>query len=177
MKTFKKSPYRFSSILVACAVALIPVSASAASTDACTLLTPADAEAVLGEPVGPPRSQPQSGGQSEGSQCRFRASQGKALTAKALSVSFQRSTVDLSNSKPGIIDNLKSAGFKNVHEISGVGDSAVWATSSMLGRPTGELTVLKGKAIMLVILLSGLPDEAVSLERAKALAAKILPKL
>ena len=45
----------------------------------------------------------------------------------------------------------------------------------MMGKPTGELTVRKGKTVMLIILIVGL-DDATSLDRAKALAAKVLPQ-
>jgi hypothetical protein len=46
----------------------------------------------------------------------------------------------------------------------------------MMGHPTGELTVRKGKNLILTIIISGMQDEATALARAKALAATILPK-
>jgi hypothetical protein len=149
---------------------------AATAKDACSLITPADAQAALGEPVGTPQSTPRSGGQSEGSMCRFRSTQGSAFKAKSLSLTVQYSSVNLTGSAPSMAADLKSAGFQNVQKIDGVGDAAIWGTSSMMGRSMGELSVIKGKSIMVIIIISGIPDQAVALDHAKALAAKVLPK-
>jgi hypothetical protein len=93
-----------------------------------------------------------------------------------LTVTAHYSDTDVSGNEAAMADSLKAAGYKNVQQISGVGDAAVWGTNSMMGHPTGELTVRKGKNLILTIIISGIQDEATALARAKALAATILPK-
>jgi hypothetical protein len=166
---------KFSTAFALTALFFLSIPAFAAK-DACTLLTADDAQAAVGEPVGPPKSRPRSMAGAEGSNCQFRSTQGSALSAKSVSLTVEYSSSDISGNEGGMMENLKSAGFKNVHAVSGVGSSAVWGTNSVMGRPQGELSVLKGKTIMLIIIISGLPDEA-ALDRAKAVALKILPKV
>jgi len=158
--------------LLASFLVLAPAPASAAAKDACSLITAADAQAALGEPVSPPRNEPRPGA----SACRFRSTQGSALSAKTVTLSAHYSDTDISGNDTGMAETLKAAGYKNVHQVPGVGDAAVWGTNSMMGRPMGELTVRKGKSLILTIIISGIPDEATALARAKALAATILPK-
>jgi hypothetical protein len=171
-----KMPLRLSPVLrfslVLCLVAFVSVPAWSASKDACSLITSADAQAALGEPVSPPRNEPRPGG----SACRFRSAQGPSLTAKTVTLSAHYSDTDISGNESGMADGLKAAGFKDVHQISGVGDAAVWGTTTMMGRPSGNLTVRKGKNLILTIIISGIADEATALDRAKALAVAILPK-
>ncbi len=112
----------------------------------------------------------------ERSACRFRSTQGSALSAKTVTLSVHYSDTDVSGNDTGMAESLKAAGYKNVHQVSGVGDAAIWGTNSMMGRPMGELTVRKGKNLILTIVISGIQDEATALARAKALAATILPK-
>ncbi len=153
-------------------VILAPVSASAAAKDACSLITSTDAQAALGEPVGPPRNEPRPGA----SACRFRSAQDSALSAKTLTLTAHYSDTDVSGNEAAMGDSLKAAGYKDVHQVSGVGDVALWGTNSVVGRPTGELTVRKGKNLILTIIISGIQGHATALDRAKALAATILPK-
>ena len=140
--------------------------------DACSLITAADAQAALGEPVSSPRSEPR----PEGTACSFRSAQGPSLTAKTVTLSTHYSDTDISGDDSGMAESLKTAGFKDVHQVSGVGDAAVWGATVMLDRPAGELTVRKGKNLILTIIISGIADEATALDRAKALAITILPK-
>jgi hypothetical protein len=158
------------------AVLLTPVSSWAAAKDACSLITSDDAQAALREPVGPPKSRPRSMAGAEGTNCQYRSTQGSALKAKSVSLTVEYSSSDISGNENGMMDNLKSAGYKNVRQISGVGSSAVWGTTSMMGRPMGELSVLKGKSVMLIIIVDGIADDATALDRAKALALKVLPR-
>ena len=153
-------------------VVLSPVRARAAAKDACSLITSADAQTALGEPVSAPRNEPRPGG----SACRFRSTQGSALSGKTVTLSVHYSDTDVSGNDAGMASSLQGTGFKNVQQVSGVGDAAVWGTNSMMGRPTGELTVRKGKNLILTIVIGGMADEATALARAKALAATILPK-
>jgi hypothetical protein len=144
--------------------------------DACSLITAEDATAAIGEPVGPPKAESAYGPQGDGTVCKFKSTQGNAFHAKSVSITVHYIKDDVGGSNKGIEDNLKTAGFQNVHQVSGVGDSAVWGTMSMLGRPTGELTVLHGKHLMIIILINGVADEGTALDHAKVLAAKALSK-
>src|SRR5580658_2005338 len=110
------------SCMFASLVVLAPASTSAAAKDACSLITSADAQAALGEPVSPPRNEPR----PEGSACRFRSAQGASLTAKTVTLSAHYSDTDVTGNDTGMADSLKAAGFKNVQQVSGVGDAAVW---------------------------------------------------
>jgi hypothetical protein len=172
MRTAPRISLAFLSCLFICFVVVATVPAWSATKDACSLITAADAQAALGEPVSPPRNEPR----PEGSACRFRSAQGASLTAKTVTLSAHYSDTDVSGNDSGMADNLKAAGFKNVQQVSGVGDAAVWGATTMLGRPAGELTVRKGKNLILTIIISGIADEATALDRAKALAITILPK-
>ena len=162
--------------LLAAWAILIPRPSSAAVKDACTVISSADAEAAIGEAVGPPQPENGASGAGEGSGCRYRSAQGKALSRKSVSLSVRYTNDDLSGSSKGISDDLKSNGFKDVHEVSGVGDRAVWGTTSLMGRSTTELTVLKGKHTMVIVIISGIADDATAIDHAKALALKVLPK-
>ncbi len=153
-------------------VVLAPAPARAAAKDACSLISSADAEAALGEPVAPPRNEPR----TDGSACSFRSAQGASLTAKTVTLNAHYSDTDITGNESGMADSLRAAGFKNVQPVSGVGDAAVWGTASMLGRPSGNLTVRKGKNLILTIIISGIDDDATALDRAKALALTVLPK-
>ena len=154
---------------------LAPTPAAAAAKDACSLMTAADAQAVLGEPTGAGKSEPRSFNGAEGTVCKFRSAQGNGMKTKSVSLNIQYSNSDISSNDNGMMENMKSAGYKDAHAVSGVGDAAVWGTTSMMGKPTGELTVRKGKTVTVIILIIGL-DDATALDRAKALAAKVLPQ-
>ncbi len=78
---------------------------------------------------------------------------------------------------PGMMDNLKSNGYPNVQKVAGVGDEAIWASRTSLGRLSGELTVRKGQHTLLIIIINGMADDALSLDRAKALAIKVFPRV
>jgi hypothetical protein len=158
--------------LVLCLGAFAAIPGWSAAKDACSLITSADAQAALGEPVSPPRNEPRPGG----SACRFRSAQGPSLSAKTVTLTAHYSDTDVSGNESNMADSLKAAGFKNVHQVSGVGDAAVWGATTMMGRPSGNLTVRKGKNLILTIIISGIADEATALDRAKALAAAVLPK-
>jgi hypothetical protein len=141
--------------------------AFAATKDACSLITAADAATVLGEPVGQPEPSGASGAESEGSACRFKSTQSRT---KSISLTVEYSHEDLNGKMGAMAENLKQAGFKNVHPVSGAGDEAIWATNAFLGHSMDELTVRKGKSVLLIILVNGVSDEAAALERAKTLA-------
>jgi len=165
-------------LLLVSFVFLFSVHARAAGRkDACTLIAPADAQSAIGEPVGAPRAENRSFGAGDGSSCKYRSTTGSALKAKSVSLTAHYSQTDLTGSIDGIAQNLKASGFKDVQKIAGIGSAAVWGANSVLGRPQGELTVIQGKSVMLVILIDGIPDEADALARAKSIAAKAIGKL
>ncbi len=172
MKMRSRVPLALISCVFIGFVVLAPTPARAATKDACSLITAADAEAALGEPVAPPRNEPR----TDGSACSFRSAQGASLTAKTVTLNAHYSDTDISGNESAMADSLKAAGFKNVQPVSGVGDAAVWGTASKLGRPSGNLTVRKGKNLILTIIISGMDDDATALDRAKALALTVLPK-
>jgi len=152
-------------------------SAQGAIKDACSLIASADAQSVLQETVGPPKSENRSSGAGDGSSCQFRSTVGTAFKAKSVLVEVHYSSSDLTGSTNGIAQNLKSAGFKNVHDVPGIGTAAVWASNSILGRAQGELTVIYGKSVMLIVIINGIPNEADSLADARIIASKALAKL
>jgi hypothetical protein len=155
-------------------VFITSAAAFGATKDACSLVTAADAQAVLGEPVGPGVPTGRSGAESEGSACRFKSTQTRT---KSVSLTVEYSHEDLNGKMGAMAENLKQSGFKNVQTVSGAGDEAIWATNTMLGRSMGELTVRKGKQIMLIIIVNGVADEAAALTRAKALANLALHRI
>ncbi|WP_263374559.1 hypothetical protein [Granulicella aggregans] len=166
-------------LVVSTAVFLLlsAVSAQAASKDACSFLTPPEAQAALALPVGPARSEDRSSGAGQGSSCRYRATSGRALSGKTVSLNVRYSETDLTGSAEAIGENLKSAGFKNVHDVAGIGSAAIWGSNSILGRPQGELTVIVGKSVMLIVILDGIANEEDALARAKKIAARAIGRL
>lgn len=164
-------------LLIAVGLNFAATQAFADAKDACSLITSADAQSAIGEPVGPPQNQNRSFGAGDAASCKYRSTVGKAFSAKSVSLTIHSNGADVSGSAGSIADNLKSAGFENVQQVPGVGSAAVWGTNSAMGRAQGELTVLKGKSIMLVILITGIPDQAQALAKAKAIAASALSKL
>ncbi len=166
-----------SALSLTLALILLPVAARAAAKDACSLITSADAQAAIGEPVGDAKAENRSFGAGDGSTCRYRSTVGSALKGKSVSVAVHYSATDLTGSAEGIAQNLKSAGFSSVHNVAGIGSAAVWGSTSILGKYKGELTVIQGRSVMLVVIISGIPDEADALARAKAIAAKAIARL
>ena len=156
---------------------LTVASATASTKDACSFLTPSEAQAALGEAVGPARAEDRSSGAGQGSSCRYRSTTGRALSGKSVSLNVRYSETDLTGSSAGIGENLQSAGFKNVHDVAGVGSAAIWGSNSILGRPQGELTVIQGKFVMFIVIIDGIPNEADALARAKVIAAKAVGRL
>jgi hypothetical protein len=104
----------------------------------------------------------------EYSSCNFKALAGKTRVSLLARYSQNRPN----DSAQELMAKLHTQGYQGIREISGVGDGAVWANLGM----THQLTVMKGRGIFLLITISGPGDEATELERAKSLAAKILPR-
>jgi hypothetical protein len=164
-------------VMIVAVSLLFPAAVYAAGPDACSLLDATSAQKALGEPVGPPKLENRSFGKGEATSCQYRSTVGKSLKAKSVSLEVRHSDDDLTGSAKGIEQSFQSSGFKNVHQVSGVGSAAVWASNSIFGRSQGELTVIQGKSIMLIVLIEGVPNEAGAISNATLIASKALAKL
>lgn len=156
-------------LLVLGAQSFVP-KAAAEVKSACSLVTAEDVEAFIGEPA----SRPQRESYYSSSTCRFLGSQNRT---KYLSVMVQQVTTDSSAGTTATPDYFKIFNFKNVQQVLGVGDEAMWASATFGGRQICQLFVNKGKSTRLIIMIGGFPDDADTLDRARILANKILSKL
>lgn len=145
--------------------------ASGQALSACTVLTKADADAVLGGSVDAPtpKVQEQKGGAWSSTCTYFAAStaQGAAL------VLTYTPKADPAKALTAYTDSLKKAlgdAYKP-ETVAGLGDGALWDAASK------QLTVFKG-AYMLVLTMSGAKlDAAAALAGAKTLAGNALARL
>jgi len=149
--------------------------ASLQAKNACALLSATDVQAVIGETVGKPQNDTVStGNTADVTICKYNTAGQSAKTVSLMS----RYTGASNHEDAGqIAKSLQKTGYQNVHEVPGIGDHAVWAMTAFNHRITGQLTVLKGDKILYVVTLIGFPDEPTSLDKAKSLALKVLPKL
>jgi hypothetical protein len=139
--------------------------------NACSLMTAGDVQAVIGEPVHPAPATmlPPYGPKVEVSMCRFKSASGTAVSLMA--------RYGEPNDPPAtVIEHLKSQKVSNAREIPGIGEGAVWSGGTMLGKGNYQLQINKGKYTYLLINLYGKFSEAEALNKAKALAATILPR-
>jgi hypothetical protein len=139
--------------------------------NACSLLTAADVQAVIGEPVhpAPPTMMPPYGPKVEASMCRFKSASGKTVSLMA--------RYGQPNDPPAaLVAKLKSQKVSEAREIPGVGDGAVWSGTQVLGKADYQLQINKGKYTFLLFSFFGKFTEANALENAKALAARVLPR-
>jgi hypothetical protein len=157
------------------------VSTDRRKTDVCSLLTSEEIQSVQGEPLKETRASGQSGGKFTVTQCYF------ALPSAANSISL---TVTQKGDGPGARDPKEfwretfhrgqhSEGATEEEEkksapqqIEGLGDEAYW-----MGTPiTNALYVLKGDTFIRLS-VGGPGDQAMKLEKAKALAQIVLKRL
>ncbi|MGA9505669.1 MAG: hypothetical protein WBV31_14615 [Terriglobales bacterium] len=111
--------------------------ARAAAKDACSLITSADASAALGSPVA--RQQRDSDSiEAEITNCKFN---GVGVRAESVTLTADYRSADVNADLNGVVEKLKSEGFKAEREIEGVGDSAIWAANFGAGSSVGELYV------------------------------------
>jgi hypothetical protein len=157
-----------------CAVQLHAAAASAKQVDVAAVVTKADAEAALGEPVKEP--QPRNGDGSDGyySRCNYYSEKpGKSLVLR------------VHQSAAGKLDAKKqfemlSGGNGKIESISGLGDRAGYIRGN--GQATGAddqlmmVYVAKGNALI-TIGIAGLDDDMMALNKAKEIAKKILTQL
>ena len=148
---------------------LVAAVAAGNQIDVAELITKADAEAALGEPV--KESQPRNGQGSDGyySRCTYFAE----ASRKSLMLRVYQSAGKLDTKKRL---EMLSASTGKLQPIRGLGDRAGYWTGD--GNETGQmlLYVAKGNAFVTVG-FGGVTDEAAALNKAKELARKILTRL
>jgi hypothetical protein len=146
-----------------------PAAASPAPADACALLTNADIEAVLGEPVKERKPGTQATGGLLTSQCFFGTSTARSvsLTATRASAAGGRSTVTPREYWRRQFHRPEQENERDTRArpIAGVGEEAYWTGN----RFAGALYVLRGDAF-LRISVGGIQDEEARIAAAKALA-------
>jgi hypothetical protein len=148
--------------------------ASAQAKDACTLVVPADIEAVLGEPVRPPMKESHASTTLQVSTCRFFPSQSQG---KMLSVMLNQVSANDSASNTPMSLYLKKMNFTNLQQVSGVGTDAAWGSITLGGKLICQMQARKDKTTWITIMLTGLPDDPDTLKRVKTLANQVLSKI
>ena len=160
-------------VSLVCVMSVHAVAAPAKQIDVAELITKADAEAALGEPVKDP--QPRNGDGTDGyySRCNYYSERpGKSLVLR------------VHQSAAGKLDTKKqfemlSGGNGKIESISGLGDRAGYIKGT--GQTGADEKVMmvyvaKGNALI-TIGLAGLDDEMAALNKAKEIAKKILTQL
>ena len=168
------SPVAAVTLWFASSALLQSAAAPAKQVDVAAVITKADAEAALGEPVKEP--QPRNGDGADGyySRCNYYSERpGKSLVLR------------VHQSAAGKLDAKKqfemlSGGSGKIESISGLGDRAGYVKGN--GQGTGAddkvmmVYVAKGNALI-TIGIGGLGDEMAALNKAKEIAKKILTQL
>ena len=163
-----------SALLLVCSTNMHGAAAPAKQVDVAAVITKADAEAALGEPVKEP--QPRNGDGADGyySRCNYYSERpGKSLVLR------------VHQSAAGKLDAKKqfemlSGGNGKIESISGLGDRAGYIKGN--GQASGAddkvmmVYVAKGSALI-TIGIGGLDDEMAALNKAKEIAKKILAQL
>ena len=135
---------------------------AAAVGHACSLLPKAEAEAVVGEPLGEPKKGPDAPASADvtASQCLYASADGM----RSMSVLVRHSKKG--DNSPGYVRGvMKDSGMK-VEDIPGVGDTAFWAGV--------QLQAFKGAHVQVVVSIMGFDRPR---ERATAAARKTLERL
>ena len=160
--------------MLACAAQLQAAAAPVKQVDVSAVITKADAEAALGEPVKEP--QPRNGDGADGyySRCNYYSERpGKSLVLRV----HQSSAGKLDAKKQF---EMLSGGAGKIESISGLGDRAGYVkgngSSSGADDKVMMVYVAKGNALI-TIGLAGLEDDMAALNRAKEIAKKILAQL
>jgi hypothetical protein len=129
---------------------------------ACALLPRADAEAVIGEPVGEPKKGPEAPASADvtTSQCMYATIDGQ----RSMSVLVRHSKKG--DNSPGYVRKTMSDSGMKVTDVAGVGDTAFWAGV--------QLQAFKGANHQVVVTMMGIGRPQ---ERAADAARKVLAKL
>ena len=161
-------------LLLAGGARLEAAAAPARQVDVAAVITKADAEAALGEPVKEP--QPRNGDGADGyySRCNYYSERpGKSLVLRV----HQSSAGKLDAKKQF---EMLSGGNGKIESISGLGDRAGYIRGNGSGSGADDklmmVYVAKGNALI-TIGLAGLEDEMTALNKAKEIAKKILTQL
>jgi hypothetical protein len=154
---------------------LIAATGTALAKDACSLLTSDDLQSTLGQSFHqvPNGMIPPSAPGLQYSECTFETVRG----GPRVSLLARYSTTRDNDSTSELMAKLRRQGFKDVREVSGVGDGAVWAIMTISAKSnTCQLTFMKGKRTFLLVTIGHAPDPAAAFEQAKALANRIVPR-
>ena len=159
---------------VVLAVSLLPLISSAEDNrlDLAAVITKADAQTALGEPVKDPQARSEEGADGHYSRCNYYSENpGKSLVLR------------IRQASPGQLEPKKqleemSAGNAKFKAVTGFGDKAALVKEGPDKGPRHALIlyVAKGNAFVMVG-ISGIDDEKSATEKAKTLARKILGKL
>jgi hypothetical protein len=171
-------------MLLALTVILAFTQASAKRVDACSLLTPAEIRAVLGETMTDPKPNTQPAGGLLLFQCVFGAGSTRSIsvaiagtaTSGAARITprefwrrqFHPSPRDERDQREG----GETEGENRPRAIAGLGDEAFWTGN----RIAGALYVLR-RDTFVRISIGGIPNERERIEKSKALARAALPRL
>lgn len=137
----------------------------------CTVLTKADAEAVLGGAVDEPKQKEQEGKNGAWTSTCSYYSSGNSRGAGLLLTYTPKS--DPAKALTAYVDSLKKTlgdAYKP-DTVAGAGDGAVWDASMK------QLTVFKGAYMLVLTMSGGKLDADAALEGAKILAGKVLANL
>jgi hypothetical protein len=165
-------------------------------TDACTLLTSAELQAAIGEPLQEARSSVQPAAGMRMSQCFFRmptsaksvslslATQGRGSSPSALREFWRNqfqsvhqdeerdSTPAEKGKTPSGSEAERESDARKPRPIEGLGDEAFWVGSAI----SGALYVLQGDAFLRVS-VGGIPEEPSRLAKSKVLARAAIARL
>lgn len=135
--------------------------------DACSLLTKAEVEAVLGDAIKEPKQGNYTPGTSDTAEianCDYRV-EGRALQSVALMARISPEPDNTPEAINSVRESFKRMGSAPV-EVKGVGDVAIWGRNM--------LNVFKGENRSFIVTVIGAKDEAAAMEQAKTLALKVL---
>ena len=159
-------------IVLAVGALIFPGRAAENGIDLAAVITKADAQSVLGEPVKDAQARNEEGADGNYSRCNYySANPGRSLTLR------------IRRTGPGQLEPKKqleemTAGNDKFKAVTGVGDKAALMKEGPAKGPGHMLMlyVAKGNAFVTVG-ISGVDDEKGATEKAKTLAKKILSKL
>ena len=152
----------------------LPFSGGAAEIpiDLASVITKADAQTVLGEPVKDPQAKSEEGADGYYSRCNYYSENpGRSLVVRVRQISAGQL-------EPKKQLEEMTAGNNKFKAITGVGDKAALLREGPDKGPGHALMlyVAKGGAFI-TIAISGIDDEKVATEKTKTLAKKIIGKL
>ena len=159
---------------VVLAVSLLPLISSAEDNrlDLAAVITKADAQTALGEPVKDPQARSEEGADGHYSRCNYYSENpGRSLVLRVrLTSAGQLKPKEQLEERSGEKDKFKP--------VTGLGDKAALVREGPEKGPRHALIlyVAKGNAFIMVG-ISGIDDEKSVTEKAKTLARKILGKL